>query len=375
MSDGEFQTADGRAKLICDELGAVPRAAEPRVTRSCSTPAARSSTGTPAPRPAKCRSWSACRREAWLEMNPRDAKKLGLRSHDRVDIVSRRGRVRGVELRLTEIIAPGQVFMPFHYSETNVERRYAKRLRPDLARAELQAVRGARGDEQEHRNEENCSGRKRHGRRRLRGADPQATGTTSTSRSSATRPTSTTTASCSRRCWPAKSPPTRSCSTTSIGTSANGIEPRLGVRVTEIDREAHVVSSATTASARRYDKLILATGSSAFIPPIPGVDKENVHVFRTLDDTRALLEKSRPGRKAVVIGGGLLGLEAARGLQVQGCDVTVVHLARHPDGAAARLDRRHVPAPQDGKPGRPRAARQADAGAARQRPRRRLRFA
>jgi anaerobic selenocysteine-containing dehydrogenase len=57
---------------------------------------------------------------AWLEMNPRDAKQLGFRSHDRVDVVSQRGRVRSVELRLTEIIAPGQVFMPFHFSETNV---------------------------------------------------------------------------------------------------------------------------------------------------------------------------------------------------------------------------------------------------------------
>jgi anaerobic selenocysteine-containing dehydrogenase len=57
---------------------------------------------------------------AWLEMNPRDAKGLGLRSHDSVDVVSRRGRVRAVELRLTEITAPGQVFMPFHFSETNV---------------------------------------------------------------------------------------------------------------------------------------------------------------------------------------------------------------------------------------------------------------
>ena len=57
---------------------------------------------------------------AWLEMNPRDAKQLGLRSHDRVDVVSRRGRVPRVELRLTEIVAPGQVFMPFHFFETNV---------------------------------------------------------------------------------------------------------------------------------------------------------------------------------------------------------------------------------------------------------------
>lgn len=56
---------------------------------------------------------------AWLEMNPRDAKRLALRAHDRVDIVSRRGRVRSVELRLTEIVGPGQVFMPFHFAETN----------------------------------------------------------------------------------------------------------------------------------------------------------------------------------------------------------------------------------------------------------------
>lgn len=56
---------------------------------------------------------------AWLEMNPRDAKRLALRAHDRVDIISRRGRVKSVELRLTEIVAPGQVFMPFHFAETN----------------------------------------------------------------------------------------------------------------------------------------------------------------------------------------------------------------------------------------------------------------
>jgi assimilatory nitrate reductase catalytic subunit len=57
---------------------------------------------------------------AWLEMNPRDAKRLGLRSHEAVDVISRRGSARAIELRLTEITAPGQVFMPFHFSETNV---------------------------------------------------------------------------------------------------------------------------------------------------------------------------------------------------------------------------------------------------------------
>jgi assimilatory nitrate reductase catalytic subunit len=56
---------------------------------------------------------------AWLEMNPVDAEKLNLRSHDRVTVVSRRNRVSQVELRITGIVAPGQVFMPFHFPETN----------------------------------------------------------------------------------------------------------------------------------------------------------------------------------------------------------------------------------------------------------------
>src|SRR5262252_5540649 len=106
---------------------------------------------------------------------------------------------------------------------------------------------------------------------------------------------------------------------------SNGIRARLGIRITGINRSEQVVVD-EDGGETRYDNLILATGSNAFIPPIPGADKGNVHVFRTLDDTRALLEKARRGLKTVVIGGGLLGLEAARGLQLRGCDVTVVHL-------------------------------------------------
>jgi len=56
---------------------------------------------------------------AWLEMNPIDARKLGFKPHDLVDVISRRGRVRGIELRITGIVGPGQVFMPFHFVETN----------------------------------------------------------------------------------------------------------------------------------------------------------------------------------------------------------------------------------------------------------------
>src|SRR5579883_2365785 len=105
----------------------------------------------------------------------------------------------------------------------------------------------------------------------------------------------------------------------------NNIDLRLGVRIVDIDSSAKTITG-NDGSVTHFDKLLLATGSVPVIPSIEDVKKEGVFVFRNLDDTRSLLERCRPGLKAVVIGGGLLGLEAARGLQVQGCDVTVVHL-------------------------------------------------
>jgi nitrite reductase (NADH) large subunit len=105
----------------------------------------------------------------------------------------------------------------------------------------------------------------------------------------------------------------------------NKIQLRLGVRITDIDVNAKTVTG-DDGSITPFDKLLLATGSNPLIPPMEGVKKQGVYVFRNLDDTRALLDRAKKDVKAVVIGGGLLGLEAARGLQVQGCDVTVVHL-------------------------------------------------
>ncbi len=105
----------------------------------------------------------------------------------------------------------------------------------------------------------------------------------------------------------------------------NNITLRLGVRIVDVNSELKTVVG-DDGSVTSYDSLLLATGSSAFKPPIEGLDKRNVFAFRTLDDTRELLARAATGVRAVVIGGGLLGLEAARGLQVRGCDVTVVHL-------------------------------------------------
>jgi nitrite reductase (NADH) large subunit len=105
-----------------------------------------------------------------------------------------------------------------------------------------------------------------------------------------------------------------------------GILTRLGVRVVRLDPAERLVID-EDGGATRFDRLILATGSRALVPPIAGLEQENVHTLRTLDDTRALLQKLRPGLKTVVLGGGLLGLEAARGLQVRGCKATVVERA------------------------------------------------
>ena len=85
----------------------------------------------------------------------------------------------------------------------------------------------------------------------------------------------------------------------------NNIDLRLGVRIVGVDSQAKTVRG-DDGSVTRFDKLLLATGSVPLIPSIDEVKKEGVFVFRNLDDTRELLERCRPGLKAVVIGGGLL---------------------------------------------------------------------
>lgn len=105
-----------------------------------------------------------------------------------------------------------------------------------------------------------------------------------------------------------------------------GIRLFAGSPVVRIDPELRVVETAGGHTAA-YDKLLLATGSSAFIPPMPGVGKPGVIGFRSVDDCERMMEAAAVYRKAAVIGGGLLGLEAARGLLNLGMEVTVVHNA------------------------------------------------
>lgn len=105
----------------------------------------------------------------------------------------------------------------------------------------------------------------------------------------------------------------------------NGITLHTGTTVSRIDADTREV--VTNEGTRvPYDKVIIATGSSSFILPVPGHDKEGVVGFRDIADCNMMLEAAKQYKKAAVIGGGLLGLEAAKGLVQLGMDVTVVHL-------------------------------------------------
>lgn len=105
----------------------------------------------------------------------------------------------------------------------------------------------------------------------------------------------------------------------------NGITLYTGESITKIETGRKVVISDSGRTVR-YDDLIVATGSNPFILPIPGADKEGVTAFRDIQDTEKMLLASKKYKKAAVIGGGLLGLEAARGLLNLGMDVSVIHI-------------------------------------------------
>jgi nitrite reductase (NADH) large subunit len=121
----------------------------------------------------------------------------------------------------------------------------------------------------------------------------------------------------------------------------HGVVLHKGEPISSIDTANRQVISAN-GIVKRYDKLVIATGSTPFIIPVPGHDLEGVMAYRDLDDVDKMLAAADRGGRAVVIGGGLLGLEAAAGLKLRGMDVTVLHIMptlmeRQLDSAAGYL--------------------------------------
>src|SRR5262249_36800405 len=115
----------------------------------------------------------------------------------------------------------------------------------------------------------------------------------------------------------------------------NNIRLHAGRRVTRIDRENKMVYSGEEI-ADPYDHLVFATGSRPFVPPIQGTAMRGVFVFRTIEDCNNIAEYAQQCKRVIVIGGGLLGLEAAKGLMTHNVEVTVVEVA--PRLMSAQLD-------------------------------------
>jgi len=105
----------------------------------------------------------------------------------------------------------------------------------------------------------------------------------------------------------------------------HGITLHTGKKVTSVDRKRRIVRAEDGTEAE-YDRLLLATGSNPFILPVPGKDLDGVIGYRDIADTHTMIEAATQYKHAVVIGGGLLGLEAANGLMLRGMRVTVVHI-------------------------------------------------
>jgi nitrite reductase (NADH) large subunit len=105
-----------------------------------------------------------------------------------------------------------------------------------------------------------------------------------------------------------------------------GITVHIGAKVIKIDRESKIAYSDKGHSIG-YDKLVLATGSYPFVPPIPGKDRDGCFVYRTIEDLEGLMAAGKKGKVGVVVGGGLLGLEAANALKQMGLETHVVEFA------------------------------------------------
>lgn len=105
----------------------------------------------------------------------------------------------------------------------------------------------------------------------------------------------------------------------------HGIRLHLGKKVVEVDRRKRIVRAAD-GTEEEYDRLLIATGSNPFILPVPGKELDGVIAYRDIADTNTMIEAAAKYRHAVVIGGGLLGLEAANGLMLRGMQVSVVHI-------------------------------------------------
>src|SRR4051812_7295481 len=288
-------------------------------------------------RTAKAPELLAADPEPFVELHPADAERCGVRAGARVRVISRRGTAHLVA-RVSDALPEGTAFAPFHWGALHlppgalaVNAVTSPALDPVSKQAELKAC--AVRVEPATR----TAGRPAPaGRRRLlvAGGGMAAMAVVEAVLEHAPAGFEVTIAAAEpqlpynrvalSRALAGDVSPGELVLRDGGWVEAAGVEVRPGVAVEGIDLAAREAALGD-GSRVGWDRLVVATGSRPALPPIAGL--EHAHVFRTLHDAQALAERAARGGRAVVIGGGLLGLEAARGLQARGRRVTIVHLA------------------------------------------------
>ena len=304
-------------------------------------------------RTGKAKDLLAAEPEPFLELHPDDAVRFGVSDGEKVRVRSRRGRAM-LRARVTENVPVGVAFAPFHWGALHLDPGAgalnavtARAIDPTSKQAELKAtavcvepVRVAERADGTVSRPRATTGSGHEARRRLlvigTGMSGMATVEAALAHHGADRWDVTMVGA------EPELPYNRVLLSQLLAGDVTerelrlrqdpwfadrGITLRSGVVVRAVDlakRQAELADG----EQLDYDRLVLATGSQAALPPIPGVELDGVHAFRSLHDARSILAGAAGAgaRRAVVIGGGLLGLEAARGLRARGLHVTVVHL-------------------------------------------------
>jgi len=336
-----FPTPDGRARLCATphaEPADVPDAGHPLVLTTGRV-AHQWHTMT---RTGKSRDLLEAEPEPFIELHPADAQRSGVQDGERVLVRSRHGRAT-LKARVADTVAEGVAFAPFHWGALHLEpgagalnAAVVHALDPTSRQAELKAtavrVQPARTARP--------AGADGAGRRRLVVVGGGMAGMATVEAVLAHAPAGAASWDVTIVGAEPDAPYNRvllsQLLTGQVGDAElalrhpqwftdRGVRLRLGTAARLVDPATRTVELAD-GEVLGYDDLVLATGSQPFVPPVPGADLPGVHVFRTRADARAIMAATAGARRAVVIGGGLLGLEAARGLRERGVHTTVVHL-------------------------------------------------